>query len=55
VDTTVDIRVYIFIIVLFSRVSSSSELSSSGTLKDLSEGYLEPLSRIEFSVGVFIK
>jgi len=41
--------------VLFSRVSSSLELSSNGMLEDLSEGYLEPLSRIEFGVGVFIK
>ena len=41
--------------MLFSRVSSFSELSSSGTLKDLSKGYLEPPSKIEFGVGVFIK
>jgi len=55
VDITVDIRVYASIIVLFSRVSSFLELSSSGILKDLGEGYLEPPFRIEFGVSVFIK
>ena len=54
-DITVDIRVHVSIIVLFSKVSSSLELSSSGMLKDLGKGYLELPSRIEFSVGVFIK
>jgi len=55
VDITVNIRIYTSIIVLFSRVNSSLELSSGSTLKDLGKGYLELLSRIEFGVGVFIK
>jgi len=49
-DITVDIRVYISIIVLLSRVSSSLEQSSSSTLKDPGEGYLELLSRIGVSI-----
>ena len=54
-DITVNIKIYTFIIVLFSKVSSFLELSNSSTLKDLSKGYLEPLSKIKFSVSVFIK
>ena len=38
-----------------SRVSSSSEQSSSGTLKDLSKGYSEPPSRIEFGISISIR
>ena len=54
-DTTVDIGVHASIIVLLSKVSSPSELSSGGTLKDLSEGYLELPSGIEFGISVSIK
>jgi len=55
VDITVNIRVYISIIVSLPRVSSSLELFSGGMLKDLSKGYSELPSGIEFGIGVSIR
>ncbi len=55
IDTTINIGVYISIIVSLSGVNSPLELSSSNILKDLSKGYLEPPSKIEFKIGVSIK
>ena len=54
-DITVDIRVYIFIIVSLSKVSNPPELFSGGILKDLSKGYSEPPSRIEFAISIPIR